>query len=100
MSALWMAKEVSQIQFMKPLRGAPCAGSWFYTTRKPTAPHAQLVFWLYKTNFQQKNDSWHGFDRPAFFANQTCSEGYTFSATALYRGVSLFLGSINLTRLG
>ena len=26
---------------------------------------------------------------------QTCSEGYTFSATALYRGVSLFLGSIN-----
>ena len=31
--------------------------------------------------------------------NQTCSEGYTFSATALYRGVSLFLGSINSTRL-
>ena len=27
--------------------------------------------------------------------SQTCSEGYTFSATALYRGVSLFLGSIN-----
>jgi len=23
------------------------------------------------------------------------AEGYTFSATALYRGVSLFLGSIN-----
>jgi len=31
--------------------------------------------------------------------SQTCSEGYTFSATALYRGVSLFLGSINYTRL-
>ena len=30
--------------------------------------------------------------------SQTCSEGYTFSATALYRGVSLFLGSIKLTR--
>ena len=27
--------------------------------------------------------------------SQTCSEGYTFSATVLYRGVSLFLGSIN-----
>jgi len=29
--------------------------------------------------------------------SQTCSEGYTFSATAtvLYRGVSLFLGSNN-----
>jgi len=27
--------------------------------------------------------------------SQTCSEGYTFSATALYRGVSLFLGGIN-----
>ena len=27
--------------------------------------------------------------------SQTCSEGYTFSATALYRGVSLFFGSIN-----
>ena len=27
--------------------------------------------------------------------SQTCSEGYTFSATALYRGVSLYLGSIN-----
>ena len=26
--------------------------------------------------------------------SQTCSEGYTFSATALYRGVPLFLGSI------
>jgi len=25
----------------------------------------------------------------------TCSEGHTFSATALYRGVSLFLESIN-----
>jgi len=24
--------------------------------------------------------------------SQTCSEGYTFSATALYRGVSLLLG--------
>ena len=24
--------------------------------------------------------------------SQTCSEGYTFSATALYRGISLFLG--------
>jgi len=31
--------------------------------------------------------------------SQTCSEGYTFSATALYWGVSLFLGSINWTRL-
>ena len=31
--------------------------------------------------------------------SQTCSEGYTFSATALYRGVSLFLGSIKWTRL-
>jgi len=31
--------------------------------------------------------------------SQTCSEGYTFSATALYRGVSLFLGNINWTRL-
>ena len=28
--------------------------------------------------------------------SQTCSEGYTFSATALYRGVSLFLGGIEL----
>ena len=27
--------------------------------------------------------------------SQTCSEGYTFSATALYWGVCLFLGSIN-----
>ena len=27
--------------------------------------------------------------------SQTCSEGYTFSATALYMGVSLFLGSTN-----
>ena len=27
--------------------------------------------------------------------SQTCSECYTFSATALYRGVSLFWGSIN-----
>jgi len=27
--------------------------------------------------------------------SQTCSEGYTFSATVLYRGVSLFLGSTN-----
>ena len=27
--------------------------------------------------------------------SQTCSEGYTFPAAALYRGVSLFLGSIN-----
>jgi len=27
--------------------------------------------------------------------SQTCSEGTTSSATALYRGVSLFLGSIN-----
>ena len=27
--------------------------------------------------------------------SQTCSEGYTCSATALCRGVSLFLGSIN-----
>jgi len=26
---------------------------------------------------------------------QTCSEGYTISAIALHRGVSLFLGSIN-----
>ena len=25
--------------------------------------------------------------------SQICSEGYTFFATALYRGVSLFLGS-------
>ena len=25
--------------------------------------------------------------------SQTCSEGYTFPATALYRGVSLYLGS-------
>ena len=31
--------------------------------------------------------------------SQTSSEGYTFSATALYKGVSLFLGSINWTRL-
>ena len=27
--------------------------------------------------------------------SQTCSEGYTFSVAALYRGVSLLLGSIN-----
>jgi len=27
--------------------------------------------------------------------SQTCSESYTFSATALCKGVSLFLGSIN-----
>jgi len=27
--------------------------------------------------------------------SQTCSEGCTYSATALYRGVSLFWGSIN-----
>jgi len=27
--------------------------------------------------------------------SQTCSEGYTFSATALYWGASLFLGSNN-----
>jgi len=31
--------------------------------------------------------------------SQACSEGYTFSATALYRGVSLFLRSINWTKL-
>jgi hypothetical protein len=28
-------------------------------------------------------------------SSQTFSEGYTFSATSLYRGVSLFWGSIN-----
>ena len=27
--------------------------------------------------------------------SQTCSEVYTFSATKLYRDVSLFLGSVN-----
>jgi len=27
--------------------------------------------------------------------SQTCSEGYTFSATTMYRDVSLYLGSIN-----
>ena len=27
--------------------------------------------------------------------SQTCSEDFTFFATALHRGVSLFLGSIN-----
>ena len=27
--------------------------------------------------------------------SQTCSEGYTVPATELYRGVSLYLGSIN-----
>ena len=27
--------------------------------------------------------------------SQTASEGYTFPVTALYRGVSLYLGSIN-----
>ena len=31
--------------------------------------------------------------------SQTCSEGYTFPATALYRGVSLYFGSINSTKL-
>jgi len=29
--------------------------------------------------------------------SQTHSEGYTFPATVLYRGVSLYLGSINYT---
>jgi len=30
--------------------------------------------------------------------SQTCSEGYTISATVFYRGVSLFLGGINKTK--
>ena len=43
---------------------------------------------------QQKNTNMNPLrDLPTLV---TCSEGYTFSATALYRGVSLFLGSIEL----
>ena len=44
----------------------------FYTTRKPTEHEAHLkLSWFsgcIKTKFQQNDDSWYGFDRPAILA--------------------------------